>query len=194
MLPLPFLKEKKKTMEWSLSILLSICSIVSVLHIIDAVTQQPLGWFILNKYDDVSKWKHCPRYWPFVQGIHRGPVNSPHKWSVMRSFHVFFDLCLNKRLSKQLWGWWFETPSYPLWRHCNGWNCLGLQIVTLWFVAHQTAQQAAHWPKENSPITWAGGLLSKFHVKFKGLRPVLEGFVVPMHEGACETGSQIPRA
>ena len=28
----------------------------------------------------------------------------------------------------------------------------------------------------------------------KGLRPVLEGFVVPMHEGACETGSQIPRA
>ena len=29
---------------------------------------------------------------------------------------------------------------------------------------------------------------------FKGLRPVLEGFVVPMHEGACETGSQIPRA
>ena len=28
----------------------------------------------------------------------------------------------------------------------------------------------------------------------KGLRPVLEGFVVPMHKGACETGSQIPRA
>ena len=29
---------------------------------------------------------------------------------------------------------------------------------------------------------------------FKGLRPVLEGFVVTMHEGACETESQIPRA
>ena len=28
----------------------------------------------------------------------------------------------------------------------------------------------------------------------KGLRPVLEGFVVTMHEVACETGSQIPRA
>ena len=27
---------------------------------------------------------------------------------------------------------------------------------------------------------------------FKGLRAVLEGFVVPMHEGAVETGSQIP--
>ena len=29
---------------------------------------------------------------------------------------------------------------------------------------------------------------------FKGFRPVLERFVVPMHEGACEIGSQIPRA
>ena len=30
-------------------------------------------------HDDVIKWKHFPRYWPFVRGIHRGPVNSPHK-------------------------------------------------------------------------------------------------------------------
>ena len=36
---------------------------------------------------------------------------------VTRSFDV--DLCLNKWLSKQSWGWWFETPSRPLWRHCN---------------------------------------------------------------------------
>ena len=31
----------------------------------------------------------------------------------------FFDLRLNKRLSKQSWGSWFETPSRTLWRHCN---------------------------------------------------------------------------
>ena len=30
-------------------------------------------------HDDVIKWKHFPRYSPFVRGIHRGPVNSPHK-------------------------------------------------------------------------------------------------------------------
>ena len=30
--------------------------------------------------------------------------------------------------------------------------------------------------------------------QFVGLRPALEGFVVTMHEGACETGSQIPTA
>ena len=38
---------------------------------------------------------------------------------VTRGFAVFFDLYLNKWLSKQSWGWWFETPSYPLWRHRN---------------------------------------------------------------------------
>ena len=34
---------------------------------------------------------------------------------VTQSFDVFFDLCLNKWLSKQSWGWWFETPSCSLW-------------------------------------------------------------------------------
>ena len=33
----------------------------------------------LFSHDDVIKWKHFPRYWPFVSGIHRSPVNSPHK-------------------------------------------------------------------------------------------------------------------
>ena len=30
-------------------------------------------------HDDVINWKHFPRYWPFVRGIHRSPVKSPHK-------------------------------------------------------------------------------------------------------------------
>ena len=38
---------------------------------------------------------------------------------VTRSFDVFFDLCLNKRLSEPSGGWWFETPSRSLWRHYN---------------------------------------------------------------------------
>ena len=29
-------------------------------------------------HDDVTKWKHFSRYWPFVRGIHRWTVNSPH--------------------------------------------------------------------------------------------------------------------
>ena len=73
---------------------------------------------IVSVHDDVIKWKHFPRYWPFVRGIHRGPIQRP----VTRSFGVFCDLRPNKRLSKQWWGWWFETPSRPLWRHRNGFH------------------------------------------------------------------------
>ena len=43
----------------------------------------------------------------------------PAQRPVARSFDVFFDLCLTKRLSKEWCGWWYETPSHPLWRHCN---------------------------------------------------------------------------
>ena len=43
----------------------------------------------------------------------------PTQRPVTRSFDVFFDLCLIKRLSKRSRGWWFETLSRPLWRHCN---------------------------------------------------------------------------
>ena len=34
---------------------------------------------ILHWHDDVITWKHFPRYWPFVLGIHRSPVNSSRK-------------------------------------------------------------------------------------------------------------------
>ena len=70
-------------------------------------------------HDDVIKWKHCPRNWPFVREIHRSPGEFPAKRPVTRSFDVFFDLRLSKRLSKQPWGWWFETPAWSLWRHRN---------------------------------------------------------------------------
>ena len=52
-------------------------------------------------------------------GEFSGPGEFPTQRPVTRSFDVFFDLCLNKRLSKQPWGWWFETPSWSLWRQCN---------------------------------------------------------------------------
>ena len=70
-----------------------------------------LAVYYQREHDDVIKWEHFPRYWPFVRGIHRFPVT--------RSFDIFFDLRLNKRLSKQSWVWWFETLSRPLWRHRN---------------------------------------------------------------------------
>ena len=91
-------------------------------------------------HDAVIKWKHFPRYWPFVRGIHREPVNSPHKGPVTRSFDVFFDLRQNKRLSKQWWDWWFETPPSPLWRHCND---LAQIKACAW--CHQTLTWTSIW-------------------------------------------------
>ena len=44
----------------------------------------------------------------------------PSQRSVARSIDVFFNLRLNKQLSKQSCGWWFKMPSRSLWRHCNG--------------------------------------------------------------------------
>ena len=56
-------------------------------------------WCILAiTHDDVIKWKHFPRYWPFVRGIHRSPMKSPHKG---QKLWCFFDLRPNKLLSKQ---------------------------------------------------------------------------------------------
>ena len=43
--------------------------------------------------DDIIKWKHFPRYWPFVQGIYRSPVNSPHKGQ-WRGALIFALICV----------------------------------------------------------------------------------------------------
>ena len=59
-----------------------------------------------------------------------GTGEFPAQRPVTRSFDVFFDLRLNKRLSKQSWGWRFETLSRSLWRHRNGMNPFG--NVTAW--------------------------------------------------------------
>ena len=47
-------------------------------------------WIEVPIHDDVIKWKHFPRNWPFVRGIHRSPVNSPHKgqWRVALIFSL----------------------------------------------------------------------------------------------------------
>ena len=66
------------------------------------------------------------------------PSEFPAQRPVTRSFDVFFDLRRNKRLSKQSWGWWFETLLRPLWRHRNETsNCSGSAGASV--VAHSVA-------------------------------------------------------
>ena len=100
----------------------------------------PFSCFPWSKsHDDVIKWKHFPRCWPFVRGIHQSQVNSPHKGQ-WRGTLMFSLICaLNKRLSKQMWGWWFETPSRYLRRHCNG-----IGIVSWPTLVHRPLQATFH--------------------------------------------------
>ena len=82
-------------------------------------------------HDDVIKWKHFPRHWPLC-GEFTGDRWIPAQGSVTRSLDVF---CLNKLLSKQSWGWWFETLSHPLWRHSNDTGPELQELITLWFIS-----------------------------------------------------------
>ena len=68
-------------------------------------------------------WRHQMKTFCALQalcaGNSPGTGEFPAQRPVTRSFDVFFDLRRNKRLSKQSWGWWFETLSCPLLRHRN---------------------------------------------------------------------------
>ena len=80
----------------------------------------------------VAWWRHQMETFSALLAICAGnsPLTGefPTQRPVTGSFDIFFDQRLNKRLSKQWWGWWFETPSRPVWRHSNGeqWFCIFL--------------------------------------------------------------------
>ena len=74
-------------------------------------------------YQDFPWWHHQMETFSALLALRAGnspvPGEFPTQRPVTRSSDVFFDLRLNKRLSKQSWGWWLETQSDSLWRHCN---------------------------------------------------------------------------
>ena len=95
------------------------------------------------------------------------PGEFPAQRPVTRSFDVFFDLRPNKRLSKQSWGWWFETSSCSLWRHCNEKSpdyllfvgtCQHVQMMLSF--SHSRSSGGALIPNYNLGWTY---LQSKFH-------------------------------
>ena len=93
-----------------------LCSKNTILHLyltsFSTLKHRSFLKFTLSRWrEDVIKWKKNFRVTAHLCG--EFPAQRP----VTRSFDVFFDLRLKKRLSKQ---WWLETPSRPLWRHCIG--------------------------------------------------------------------------
>ena len=97
------------------------------------------GWELIHEawikgltHNDVMTWKCFLHYWPFVWGIHRSPVDSPHKGPEMQRFDVFFCLfaiscwtnspvasdfrCLNSHVTLQEWFWYITFWSLSFWK------------------------------------------------------------------------------
>ena len=134
----------------------------------------------LNQWDEVMSW-WCHQMEAFSALLALCAGNSPvigefsSQRPVTRSFEGFFDLRLNKRLSKQSRRRWFETPSPSLWRHSNHYNdvimgAIASQITSLTIVystvysdadqrKHQSSASLAfvrgiHRGPVNSPHKW----------------------------------------
>ena len=90
-------------------------------------------------HNDVIKWKHFPRYWPFVRGIHRSPGISPHKrqWALMFSLN-----------SAWINGWVNNREAGDLRRHrahCD-------VIVTIWIRISNPGQVILRWSYRKSTV------------------------------------------
>ena len=98
-----------------------------------STTKEMVGWRfpdLSRKFMMTSSNGNIFRVTGPLCGEFTGPGEFPIQRPVMRSFDVFFDLRLNKRLSKQPWDWWFETLSWSLWRHCN--ECRVMDVT--WYI------------------------------------------------------------
>ena len=120
------------------------------------------SWWNQHAHEEAIPWKCVPHFWPWLRDrwvcrkLDKGPVMQSmnflcdaglNKLSIYSLFRhakilmwrrgvdVFFDLCMNTRSSKQLWSWWFETPS----RHCDLTVMLALCVVSSILTWHQGA-------------------------------------------------------
>ena len=120
----------------------------------------------LPMHDDGINWKHFPRYWPFMWGIHRWPVNSPHKGQ-RRGALMFSFICAwingwvnnceadNLRCHRahydvtvMVWRW----PHPPSWTLINGCDVMW---VFNDMIGTRLIYPAARWPADRSESTLA---------------------------------------
>ena len=114
-------------------------------------------------HDDVIKWKHFPRYWPLVRGMHRSPVNSTHKgqWHGALMFSL-------------IWVWihdWVNNrEAGDLRRHCNArhasdaWLNLSVICINL----STDVGSAANWFSLTSfpPDRWKPWIVLSFRINW----------------------------
>ena len=109
-------------------------------------------------------WRHQMETFSALLAICAGnspvPGEFPAQRPVTWSFDVFFDLRPNKRLSKQSWGWWSETPSSSLWRHRNDYRACNSHDRTMGFSMHTQSMPTRHhicfclWHGKANVVIW----------------------------------------
>ena len=117
-------------------------------------------------HDDVIKWKHFQRYWTLL-GESPGERWIPLTKASGADFW-YFDLCLNKRLSKQSTHRWFETLSCSLWRHCSDGMPLIATFSNLWPCFRDPPANNPLWDDSISPNIYSF-VPNKFPSHFKWL-------------------------
>ena len=94
-------------------------------------------------HDDVIKWKHFPRYWPFVREIHRSPVNSPHKGQWRGALMFSFNCAWTD-------SWAYNGDAGDLRRYCAHYDVIvmwTLYYVLLWSGSGHTIDQSKQIPQ-----------------------------------------------
>ena len=139
-----------------------------------------------GKHDDVIKWKLFSALLAICAG--NSPVSGEFlaQRPVTRNFDIFFDLRLNKRLTRQLWGWWFKTVSRPLWRQCN--EALLLNKVTSISMVFDNNPNAFIVPQEQGTLSHGKAFYIIF--LYVGNLLVIRGF--PSHKGSVVCGMVFP--
>ena len=140
-----------------------------VIHCCDQSQRSKVGFYWWH--DDVIKWKHFPRNWPFVRGIHRSPVNSPHRgqWRGALMFsliYVWINDWVNNREAGDLRRYRAHsdvivmTIPWLYYRQFTRWNVSSLiQIMACRLVGakplsepmlirfHSVTLRCFHWPR-----------------------------------------------
>ena len=112
-----------------------------------------------------DKWRGRCFHWMASSWLVAGEF--PSHRPVTQSFEIFCDPRLNKRLSKQSWGLWFETPSIPSWRHCN--DC-ALKLCENLAVGGWTWLK---WLISNGGIPWRGIKVEKCTLTYNDIIQII---------------------
>ena len=140
--------------RWSLGIdkqfhstLCNGCNFVSMLGLqLNHVSERGPGSMLYSSqvppsHDDVIKWKQFPRYWPFVRGIHRSPVISPHKGQCRGALMYFFCAWIN--------GWVNNRGGGDLRRHRTHYGVIVMYCAVLYHVYWVRERETMHIPTES---------------------------------------------